>query len=103
MRATYGHGGGCEGYGPKWFRLGGGSAPGWHSITDVLPDPGASVLIVTADGWQHVATYNGPEYSGLQWTCHEGGVELVYRPTHWTTLPEPPKTASPPDASRPES
>jgi hypothetical protein len=95
MRETFGPGGGCEGYGPAWFRLGGtgASTSEWHSIADALPEPGASMLIITSEGRRQVATYNGPEHSNLQWTRVEGGVEHVYRPTHWMSLPEPPKTA----------
>jgi hypothetical protein len=95
MRETFGPGGGCEGYGPAWFRLGGtgASTSEWHSIADALPEPGASMLIITSEGRRQVATYNGPEHRNLQWTRVEGGVEHVYRPTHWMSLPEPPKTA----------
>jgi len=57
----------------------------WVKVEDRLPENRTNVLVVSNSGNVHMAEFK----HGL--FIHEDGVSSVYNPTHWRTLPQPPK------------
>lgn len=65
---------------------------GWIAVKDRPPEYGKPVLIRFArSGHIEDATFHKDEYSDGWTYCLFDGAEINDEPSHWMTLPEPPK------------
>ncbi len=71
----------------------------WIPVTERLPEPGQSVLIVIDNGVSVFHVEKARHYPDvLQWTTDDGGYyhgDKYGWVTHWKPLPQPPEEAQP--------
>ena len=76
----------------------------WTPVSERLPELGVPVWLFEngiiwigcraddADGWLWANCYGSQAYCQEKlWYCEEAETDDDYKPTHWKSLPEPPK------------
>jgi hypothetical protein len=65
----------------------------WISVEDRLPEDGVDVLVYVENNFIFTASHQYVTGGGDYW--HEfPPSDIVFKPTHWMPLPEPPEGAS---------